>query len=82
MNVVLAFIRQKQGIVRGKEYSYKFINGYYQSVDNFKSLEKDKTVFIVNKSSHSLQIPDQVVDVIVTDPPFGGNVQYAELSDF
>ncbi|GAG45775.1 unnamed protein product, partial [marine sediment metagenome] len=29
-----------------------------------------------------LPLPDASADVIITDPPYGGNVQYMELSDF
>lgn len=37
---------------------------------------------IVTGSSDTLPIADGSVDVIITDPPYGGNVQYLELSDF
>lgn len=34
-------------------------------------------------SSTSLNaIPDNSIDLVITDPPFGDNMQYAELSDF
>jgi putative DNA methylase len=33
-------------------------------------------------SSESLPVPDKSVDAVLTDPPYYGNVQYAELSDF
>ncbi len=37
---------------------------------------------LVTGSSDKLPLPDASVDVIITDPPYGGNVQYLELSDF
>jgi putative DNA methylase len=48
----------------------------------FDQLSKDATCMILNQSSHEIAIPDSSVDAIITDPPFGGNVQYGELSDF
>jgi len=42
-----------------------------------------KTIQIDAASADSLyHIPDNSVDVIVTDPPYYGTIQYAEISDF
>ena len=35
---------------------------------------------IVCGDSRKIKIPDESVDAIITDPPFGGNVQYGELT--
>ena len=35
---------------------------------------------VLNQDSSSLPIPDKSVDVVITDPPYGSNVQYSELS--
>jgi putative DNA methylase len=35
-----------------------------------------------SSSTDLSQLPDQSVDLIITDPPFGGILQYAELADF
>lgn len=37
---------------------------------------------ILNTDSSQLPIPDESVDLVLTDPPYGGNVQYGELSAF
>ena len=38
---------------------------------------------ISNESSTDLSaIQDSMFDLVITDPPFGDNIQYAELSDF
>lgn len=37
---------------------------------------------ITNGSSTALSYADGSIDLIITDPPFGDNVQYSELSDF
>lgn len=36
----------------------------------------------MNQSSAHLTLPDNSIDAVITDPPYGGNVNYAELSDF
>ncbi|MGG0940182.1 DUF1156 domain-containing protein [Brevibacillus centrosporus] len=41
-----------------------------------------ENVEITNGSSTDLAILDEQFDLIITDPPFGDNVQYAELADF
>ncbi|SDG75019.1 DNA methylase [Planococcus glaciei] len=50
-----------------------------------KVMMKDKVLNDVNLtcgSSTELDIEEQSMDLIITDPPFGDNVQYAELADF
>ncbi len=43
----------------------------------------DQNVTISNGSSTDLSsIPDGHFDLVITDPPFGDNIQYAELADF
>jgi adenine-specific DNA methylase len=39
-------------------------------------------VYLYCHSSHQIQIPNNSVDLVITDPPYYDNVQYAELSDF
>lgn len=36
----------------------------------------------LNQDSSSVPLPDESVDLVLTDPPYGGNVQYGELSAF
>ncbi|UCG01405.1 MAG: DUF1156 domain-containing protein [Candidatus Heimdallarchaeota archaeon] len=40
------------------------------------------SIYLYCHSSHEIQIPDNSVDLVITDPPYYDNVQYAELSDF
>jgi putative DNA methylase len=43
----------------------------------------DRRILLLNRSSTDLsEIPAQSVDVVVTDPPYLGNVMYSELADF
>jgi putative DNA methylase len=37
---------------------------------------------VVNASSSKTKLPDCSVDAVITDPPYGSNVQYGELSHF
>lgn len=82
LNAYDAFINRFGAIYRGKIFSNDNISNYYEKANNFNDLLEDKTCLILTQSSHDLQIPNNTVDVVITDPPFGGNVQYAELSDF
>jgi len=49
---------------------------------DFNSFVNNADVMLRCASSEHLEIPDEVVDVIVTDPPYYGNVMYSELSNF
>lgn len=54
-----------------------------QIVDKFPDEKLGKeTVYLSCGSSASTDLPDQSVDLIVTDPPFFDNVHYSELADF
>jgi len=50
--------------------------------DNYQDLAKKADVLLKCGSSEHLEIPDGVVDAVVTDPPYYGNVMYSELSNF
>lgn len=45
-------------------------------------LKADKNLLLYNSSVSLTDIPDNSVDAIITDPPYGSNVQYLELSHF
>ncbi len=68
-------------VLKGKEYSMREIGSYCEFAQEYADL-KTTTCLLLNQSSDHLPLPPQAVDVIITDPPFGGNVQYAELSYF
>ncbi|TET11619.1 MAG: DUF1156 domain-containing protein [Candidatus Thorarchaeota archaeon] len=50
--------------------------------ENYQELMKDADVLLRCGSSESIDVPNEVVDVVVTDPPYYGNVMYSELSNF
>ena len=63
----------EQNIVTLLEYKLKSIEGMYSKNNN--------TVAITTQSSTDLrQIPNNSFDYIFTDPPFGDNLNYSELS--
>ncbi len=45
-------------------------------------VDGDATCLVLTRNSADLPIPNNSVDAVITDPPYGGNVNYAELSDF
>ncbi len=55
-----------------------------QIVSSYSELtqEPSKNIYLYCHSSHEIQIPQNSVDLVITDPPYYDNVQYAELSDF
>jgi len=82
VNVLKYFRKSFNRVVKGKEYSQKEIGDFYQEAKNFKELQANKNCLLLTQSSTQLPLPDESVDVIITDPPYGGNVNYTELSDF
>jgi adenine-specific DNA methylase len=51
-------------------------------VQTFAELSEGGTHILWTRSSDSLPIPNNSVDLVLTDPPYGSNVQYGELSAF
>jgi adenine-specific DNA methylase len=85
-------------VIEGKEYctspyervhdgtSMKKIQLYRQKprkiAENYQKLMKDADVLLRCGSSEDIKVPDGVADVVITDPPYYGNVMYSELSNF
>lgn len=82
LNVWKQFEKRFEWLMRGKEYSEKEIGNYYKEANSFKDFKNGKVVWILNKSSTNIPLPDNSVDAIITDPPYGGNVKYGELCNF
>lgn len=75
--------RRSNWAVRGKRYSQKEIGDYYVEAHSAADiLWGDATCWLLTQSSTNLPLPDKSVDAVITDPPYGGNVQYSELSNF
>ena len=83
INVWRTFERRATAVLRGKRYSNEHIGQNCRLAKNFHELTANSaTCLLLTQSSSTLPIPDDAVDSIITDPPYGGNVNYAELSDY
>ena len=83
INVWNTFERRIQAVIRGKLYSNQEIGDFCKFARNFSELaERDASCLLLNQSATHLPFPDNSIDAIITDPPYGGNVNYGELSDF
>lgn len=75
--------RRSEWAVKGKRYSQKEIGDYFVEAQSATDiLQGNATCWLLTRSSTSLPLPDGSVDAIITDPPYGGNIQYSELSNF
>ena len=81
VNVLFAFKRAFNRVKKALEYNNRFD---YQPVKarDFKDLLLRCNVLLENCSLDESNIPDNSIDAIITDPPYGSNVQYLELSHF
>jgi len=83
INVWNTFKRRTNAVLRGKKYSNEHIGNFYRTARNFDNLAGGKgSCLILNRSASHLPIPNESVDAVLTDPPYGANVNYGELSDF
>lgn len=51
-------------------------------VSDFPQRDEPKSAFLQAVSADQLALPENSLDAVLTDPPYFGNVQYAELMDF
>lgn len=79
-NIVDIIEKRAKNIISGVKYAKDNLPLKCKEVFTFQELLKSGGYLVLNRSSTDLPIPDKSVDVIITDPPYGSNVQYAELS--
>ncbi len=75
-------IFDKQGVIHGKEDSNREIKDYREAKD-FEDLSKNKSnVLVITQSCIDAmrKFPSDSIDYVFTDPPYGGSIQYAELT--
>ncbi len=75
------FSKLKKGKIDSNERNNKS-QLKFKLADSFKDLSIKTPVLLWNKSSTQLELPDNVVDFVFTDPPYGDSIQYGELSTF
>jgi len=81
-NVLKALENRMDAVIRGLKYTEASLEGQYKKVNEFEELKQDNTYMILNQSSARLPLPDKSITAVITDPPYGSNVQYSELSSF
>ncbi len=82
LNAWGAWKNRLRAVRAGKDYSKKEIGGKCVMGETYEELKRTATAFIWTGSSTNLPLPDNSVDVVITDPPYGNNVLYAELCNF
>ncbi|MFH1825049.1 MAG: DNA methyltransferase [Candidatus Firestonebacteria bacterium] len=72
-----AFNRVRSAFLFNEQFNYEVI-----PVNRFDTLRDKGNILLLNASIDEVNIPDNSIDTIITDPPYGSNVQYLELSHF
>ncbi|MFQ6121122.1 MAG: DNA methyltransferase, partial [Methanosarcinales archaeon] len=83
LNVWHYFENRYKKILKGKEQSNSEIKKYKEAKDwvDFMDPKKDANILISTQSASDLSnLQDNSIDYIFTDPPYGGAIQYLELS--
>jgi len=81
VNILNAFRRAINRVIKSLEYNSGFDYEILESRD-FQGLLSGCNILLGNSSLADSDIPDNSIDAIITDPPYGSNVQYLELSHF
>ena len=82
-NVLSCFRNRSRAIPKGKRETQAELGEYPREANNWGDLSEKTghaSFWLLTQSAHAVPLPDQSVDAIITDPPYGGNVQYLELS--
>jgi len=82
LNVWNTLERRFDAVIRGKRFSNEEIGNFYRPAKEFQELKRDASCLLLSRSSSNLPLPANSVDAIITDPPYGGNVNYGELADY
>ncbi len=82
VNAWSAWTNRQKAVTRGKAYSAQEIGAKCKFAEAFPDLGRDATALVHTGSSTALPLPDESVDAVITDPPYGNNVLYAELCNF
>ena len=74
-------VKWRWGVYQGKEETNRLINDYFSPVESFDGLSSNGTFMELNGPAQKLSgIPDESIDYCFTDPPYGGSIQYFELT--
>jgi DNA modification methylase len=81
-NVYLMFLRSLKSLNRSITFNNQQIPDLNPAHSYDDLVLTDKNILIRTGSIDQLHLPSASVDVIITDPPYGSNVQYLELCHF
>lgn len=81
VNILSAFIKSLKRVKDSLAYNNTFDYDLVKA-SNFKDLKSKSNFFLNNDSIALSELPANSIDAIITDPPYGSNVQYLELSHF
>lgn len=81
VDVLISFKNAFKRMIKSLEYNQEFTYEV-EKAGKFLELEKGANILLKDDSVANSSIPDESIDVIITDPPYGSNVQYLELSCF
>jgi putative DNA methylase len=84
-NVTREFERRAKAVVRGKRDYLQLTGGQPPTEGSSPRAVLDSTAVqwsLQTGSSTRIELPDASVDAIVTDPPYGSYVHYADMSNF
>lgn len=74
--------KRRDAIVAGLQFQQRKLRNV-RRVDSFSQLVSGEGTHVIwTRSSEDLCIPDASVHAVITDPPYGSNVQYGELSHY
>ncbi|MDR5659868.1 DNA methyltransferase [Serpentinicella sp. ANB-PHB4] len=82
VNILKKLNERMQAVIKGLEYTRSHIKSEKLKAETFEELLEKKDYLILTQSASKTPIPDKSIDVVITDPPYGSNVQYGELSAF
>ena len=82
VNPVKAFSKSYESIKQCIKYNIEneVKSNFTSSFSNLK--KNNKNIILKTGIVNDLKLPKNCVDVIITDPPYGSNIQYLELSQF
>lgn len=81
-NVLQRLKERMAAVIKGLEYTKKTIIAPKNAARSFAELSDGKDYLILTQSASTLPLPDESISAVITDPPYGSNVQYGELSSF
>lgn len=80
-NILEVLKKRCVAIIKGITYSKNNLQyNTHEVLSSAELLAEEGSYMILNRSSTKLPFDDETFDVVITDPPYGSNVQYAELS--